>query len=104
MTYLTVRRVGALAAIGAVALASCSDIQSTTVTASEYGDRWPLLVSEAKLFCNGLGERYLAVDGVTYALNGKALSAGMQRPDPILKDPEVFNLADLIERAGALCR
>lgn len=96
----------ALIAAGIALLSGCSgdDLSPLTVRAIEYGERWPLMAQEARLYCNRLGERYVAVDGATYALNGKAQSAGMQRPDAILKDPEVFSLADFVERAGGLCR
>lgn len=102
-----VQKVRGLAVVAAVAtLAGCGgdDLAPLTVRASEYGERWPLVAGEARLYCNRLGERYVAVDGATYALNGKALTAGMQRPDAILKDPEKLNVADFTERAGALCK
>jgi len=77
--------------------------KTLSVTAAEYGERWPLKANAAQLGCQGYGERYVQVDGVRYALNGKALSAGMARPDPIQKDGEGFKMADFIERAGNLC-
>lgn len=89
------------AAVLAVGCGSGAD--SAVVTASEYGESWPLSVPEAKLYCNAAGERYLAVDGVTYALNGKALAAGMQRPDAVLKQGAPFTLGVLTDRAGTLC-
>lgn len=90
-----------LGLVGLIAGCGGSGSNSVVVTAVEFGDAWPLTVSDAKLYCNAMGERYLAVDGVTYALNGKALQAGMQRPDAVVKEGAVASV--LTERAGALC-
>ena len=76
--------------------------RSADVTAADFGEAWPLTAPAARLYCNAAGERYMAVDGVTYALNGKALSAGMQRPDAVTKAGSVATA--LTERAGDLCR
>lgn len=73
------------------------------VTAAEYGERWPLKANSAQLGCQDSGERYVQVDGIRYALNGKSLSAGMERPDSIQKDGEGFKMADFSERAADLC-
>lgn len=73
----------------------------TTVTAAEIGDAWPLSAQEARLYCNSAGQRYMTVDGTRYALNGKALSAGLPRPDPVTKAGMTPSI--LIERAGQLC-
>lgn len=94
---------GFVAALALLSGCGGDDLAPLTVRASEYGDRWPLVAQEARLYCNRMGERYVAVDGATYALNGKALSAGMQRPDAILRAPAA-SLADFTERAGALCK
>jgi len=74
-----------------------------TVSAAEYGDRWPLKVDSAVIGCKLPSVRYLEVDGVRYALNGKALTAGMPRADQIRRDPDDYSLADFTERAGELC-
>jgi len=76
--------------------------EGTVVTADEYGEEWPLTAREAKLYCNYRSERYMSVDGVIYALNGKALSAGMPNAAPVTKPGAYSGL--LTERAGGLCR
>lgn len=87
-----------------LSLAGCGDDRtSMIVRAEDYGDRWPLKNREARLYCGHYGERYMAIDGATYALNGKALRAGMPRPDAALKESAVFTVADFTERAGELC-
>ena len=89
-------------ALFAALLAACGNgPNSLDVTYADFGEAWPLTVPAARLYCNAAGERYMAVDGVTYALNGKALSAGMQRPDAVTKAGSVATA--LTERAGELC-
>lgn len=89
-------------AILAALLAACgSGANSLDVTAADFGDAWPLTAPAARLYCTAAGERYMAVDGVTYALNGQALSTGMQRPDAVTKPGSVATV--LTERAGELC-
>lgn len=84
------------------AVAGCgSSVGSADVTAADLGADWPLTVPAARLYCNAAGERYMAVDGVTYALNGAAITAGMQRPDAVTRAGMVASV--LTERAGALC-
>lgn len=72
------------------------------VTAAEFGDKWPLKADKATLRCTD-GARLLEIGGMAYALNGKALTAGLPRPDAVLKNPDVPNLGELTEKAGALC-
>lgn len=89
-------------AILAALLAACgSGANSLDVTAADFGDAWPLTTPAARLYCTAAGERYMAVDGVTYALNGQALSTGMQRPDAVLRAD--MSAGVLSERAAALC-
>ncbi len=75
---------------------------SVEVSAAEFGDKWPLKADKATLRCTD-GARLLEIGGMAYALNGKALTAGLPRPDAVLKNPDVPNLAELTDRAGALC-
>lgn len=90
------------AVVAGILLFGCSDPTSTDVSAASYGDRWPLNVEKATLRCLD-GSRTLEVDGMAYALNGKALRAGLPRPDAVLKNPAEPNLAELTEKAGTLC-
>ena len=73
------------------------------ITAAEYGDRWPLKTSEARLGCEPPSVAYVEVGGKRYALNGKAIRQGMPRPDDIRKDGESFAFADFTKRALQLC-
>ncbi len=75
---------------------------SVEVSAAELGDKWPLKAEKATLRCTD-GARMVEVDGMAYALNGKALRAGLPRTDSILKNPDIPNLGALTDRAGALC-
>jgi len=75
---------------------------SVEITAAELGDKWPLKSDKATLRCTD-GARLLEIDGMAYALNGKALTAGLPRPDAVLKNPDAPNLGDLTEKAGMLC-
>ncbi|MBV2164278.1 MAG: YebY family protein [Comamonas sp.] len=75
---------------------------SVEITAAELGDKWPLKSDKATLRCTD-GARLLEIDGMAYALNGKALTAGLPRPDAVLKTPDTPGLGELTDRAGALC-
>lgn len=75
--------------------------EGTVVTADEYGDAWPLTAGEAKLYCNYRHERYMSVDGAMYALNGKALRAGMPRADAVTLPGK--QVGKLTEMAGTSC-
>lgn len=75
------------------------------VTAAEYGDRWPLQASEAYLDCMQPNIAYMEINQVKYALNGKALSAGLPRPpDELRKDPRIYSYADFNQRAFEVCK
>lgn len=88
----------------ALFLIACGEPTSIEVTATEFGDKWPLSVSKATLRCVDR-VRTLEVDGMAYALNGKALTAGLPPADArVLKNPDVPALTDLTERAGQLCQ
>ena len=77
------------------------------VTADEYGDKWPLTVSEARVNLLRGSVAILRAGGRTYALNGTAQSRGYQRIDPIWRDnPAIpgtkISISPLIQRALSL--
>ena len=52
----------------------------------DYGDAWPLTVSEARLFCDG-NMVFVRVDDIYYPLNGRAKSQlRTRRPAWIVRD------------------
>lgn len=86
------------------ALSGCGeDLTRVKVTAAEYGERWPLSVSEAVIGCYPSRIRYLDIDGTWFALNGSALRAGLPRANAVAKDSSHAGLADFSARAGTLC-
>lgn len=91
-----------LATIGVFACGS-NVPASITVTAAEYGDRWPLIADEAKLLCEAPSALIIEVEGARYALNGKALDKGVPRAEPIKKSPDLIAMADFADRARTLC-
>lgn len=91
--------------LAVLALAACEAAPvGVKVTAAEYGDRWPLKADAAWLDCDRPNIAFIEVDNVRYALNGKALSAGLPRNDPLRKDPNIYDLADFNERAFDVCK
>lgn len=91
-----------LASIGAFACGSGAPA-SITVTAAEYGERWPLIANEATLYCEAPSALIIQVEGARYALNGKALDKGVPRAEPIKKSPDLIAMADFMDRARTLC-
>ena len=80
------------------------------VTASDYGDAWPLIVEEGSLECDTDQSRTIRTESGIYALNGRASDTGYQAIDPILRDDPRYpgmdvkiSIAPLIEAAGELC-
>lgn len=77
------------------------------VRADEYGNKWPLTVSEARVV---LIDSYVAIlhaEGGTYALNGMAQSRGYEPIDPIWRDnPDIpgtkISISPLIQLALSL--
>ena len=53
-----------------LATLGCGAGNSKTVRAADYGDAWPLTVSEAKLVCEGPYAVFLKVDDRYYGVNG----------------------------------
>lgn len=95
----------ALAAL--LLLAGCGT--DTKVSSAEFGDAWPLTVSEGKLQCQTDGPRKLVTldtgKGIYYALNGSAKSFGFPDVKAIQKPGTTgAGLQPLIERGLALCK
>lgn len=89
-------------------LAACADdqppLRTATVKAADYGDAWPLLALQAQIGCDPPSAVYIEVNGKRYALNGKALSAGLPRGDEISKTGNAVALGLFVERASSLCQ
>ncbi len=84
-----------------------SSSKSVVVRADEYGDRWPLTVSEARVELIGRFVAILHAEGDTYALNGTAQSEGYAPIDPIWRDSQHIpgtkvSISPLIKRALSL--
>lgn len=73
------------------------------VKAADYGDTWPLVALQAQLGCDPPSVVYLEVNGKRYALNGKAMSAGLPRGDEVSKTGNAVALGVFIKPALALC-
>lgn len=96
--------------IAAALLAACSDgtpppasTKTVVVKASEYGDRWPLTANEATIGCESPTKAFLDIAGRRCGLNGKALSAGMERCDDASKTGNAVAFGVFIEKALVLC-
>lgn len=85
---------------------------TVTVTRAEYAEKWPLTISEGKLYCVEPSMVLLEFQGVAYAVNGSARSQVKQfgwtdvdriwRNDPEIRGSKVV-MTPLIERGLALC-
>lgn len=97
--------IGISAFVMTMAICGCSaDVKSgVTVSASSYGDKWPLKAEEARLGCDAPDIAYIEVNGTRYALNGGALRSGLPRPDEIRKDANSIFMADFTEKAMQIC-
>ena len=78
------------------------------MTASQFGQNWPLLVGSGYVDCLPVSTAVFKTGGVTYALNGFAVSKDYVDIDPIWKDhPELqgmkADIGPLIDAALALC-
>jgi hypothetical protein len=107
--------------IAAVALASfgvvgCTDDDEggsgETVRAEDFGDSWPLTVSEGRLACErGMAVVFTDPSGNRYAVNGMAMTWDLGADiDPIWRDnpnPDLgglkVNIGPLIDRGLDLC-
>jgi hypothetical protein len=78
------------------------------VTASEFGDQWPLSVDSGRIDCIAPGAAIFIYDGTTYQLNGMAQSQGYARINPIWRNnPEIpgakISISPLLKAALELC-
>mgnify|MGYP000848285825 FL=1 len=85
---------------------------TVTLTAAEYGAKWPFTVDRVTLSCRNVAAVLLeAPDGKTYTLNGKAQgqfpnlpdSRVIQKPHPQFKGAVMALPDDIISRGLALC-
>jgi hypothetical protein len=74
------------------------------ITAAEYGDKWPLIATDATLGCESPTKAYVEIGGRRCGLNGKAIKSGMARCDDAARSG---NAADItmafVDRALTLC-
>ena len=86
-------------------------VQAETITAAEYGDKWPFTVNEGTLICLPPGAVILRTRQGRYNINGLAIShyernkhvREIWKLDP--KNPEMrISLGDIIPRGLKLCK
>lgn len=96
-----------------VTISCSSDSSGLKITRDEYGESWPLTVSEGYLDCRGLNEIVFTVqNGKTYAVNGSAKSnkeyadiIEIWKVDSSYNDPAIRkDISPLIERGLELCK
>ncbi|MEW6166044.1 MAG: hypothetical protein AB1642_13380 [Pseudomonadota bacterium] len=107
-----IMRIAALAAL-AILSAGCGDdaaqkpavpvTKTTVVKAADFGADWPLVAPEATIGCEPPSKAFLDLADRRCALNGKALSAGMERCDDASKTGNAVAFGVFIEKALALC-
>ena len=96
-------------------LVGCGGGDSVIVKEENYGEQWPLTVSEAELFCKGYGAIYVKIGGDYYGVNGFGINyvkenfpnssrniKDIWRSDPRGINPNV-SLNPLFEAGGELC-
>jgi hypothetical protein len=84
------------------------DPSSITVSASDFGDEWPLTVDSGTLRCEPPSAVVFETGGTEYGVNGMAVTNGYDEIDPIwADDPEGISpkvsISPLIERGLELC-
>ena len=82
--------------------------RSENVNAQDFGDKWPLTVSEGILECKRPSRVIFRSKGNAYAVNGMAGSAGYANIRPIWRNnPDIpgtkINIGPLIRRGLTLC-
>lgn len=107
-------RIG-LVGVLALALTACGgsdtgdDSSTITVSASDFGDEWPLTVDSGTLRCEPPSAVVFETDdGREYAVNGMAATNGYDEIEPIwAEDPSGnaprMNIGPLIDRGLELC-
>ena len=76
---------GAMAFILAVAVATAVDTDARSVTAGDFGGRWPLTVEDGTLACS-LGQVTFLRGGIEYAVDPVAQMTSLRRIDAIRTD------------------
>ena len=71
---------------------ACGTANSKTIRQSDYGDKWPLTVSEATLLCKGGLGIYIYVNERYYPVNGSAQAQWII--DRYIGEP-IYNLEDI---------
>ena len=71
-----------VAAVALVLASGCGDDNSRTITEADYGDAWPLTVSEATLICETPSAVILKVGSNYYGVNGTG-STYVEREHPL---------------------
>jgi len=61
-------------------------VRRAHVTQAEFGEQWPLIVSEGDLVCAPVNLVLFETGGRQYAVNGSAKGAGYPSIDPIWRD------------------
>lgn len=99
-------------ALAVVAVGGCGDApelsqqavkKTIAVKSADYGSEWPLLAGEAVIGCEPPSIAFIEIGGRRCALNGKALSAGMERCDDASKTGNAVAFGLFVEKALALC-
>ena len=75
-------------AIVLLAFASIAQSKSLHITSKDFGDKWPFTVTKGELSCNGNDAVTFKTNGIIYGVNGRALSKGYPRINPIWKDDQ----------------
>ncbi len=90
--------------------------ETLTITAAEYGDKWPFTVNQVELSCRNVAAVLITANGKMYTLNGKAKtqfkhlpdSRDITKPNPkteLYGAGAVMTLpSDMIQRGLDLCR
>ena len=79
------------------------------IKASDFGNEWPLLVSEGVIRCDAPKiVTFITSDGMRYAVNGTATAFGHPEINPIWKDSPVayipkMNISPLIDAGLKIC-
>lgn len=71
--------------VAATILIVTTSSQARVIREEDFGEAWPFRVSEGELNCSRHGVVTFKANGVTYAVNGTAKSAGFARIEPIWK-------------------
>lgn len=79
------------------AFSTAVSANNAKISATDFGDDWPFTVNEGTLHCQN-GAVGFNAEGVMYALNGLATSAGLSPVEPVWK----FNMKIIEEMAKAL--